>query len=61
MSLQPHPGPAGRSAAPPPSTGDEQVDQILAEFASVGADSRQQQVQAAAEAHRRLQARLSSP
>lgn len=55
------PAPTGTTSDLPPTTGDDEVDQILAEFASVGVDPPQAQVDAAEAAHRRLQARLSSP
>lgn len=67
----PHPDPTLRSPVGPtqtgrtsgltPTTGDDGVDEILVDFASVGAEPPQAQVEAAEEAHRRLQARLSSP
>lgn len=43
-----------------PTTGDAEVDAILSEFAQAGARGVQAQVDAAAVAHRRLQARLSA-
>lgn len=43
----------------PPTTGDAEVDLILTEFVHAGASVAQAQVEAAATAQRRLQARLS--
>lgn len=69
MSIDPDPLPrssagpeqAGATTGLPPSTGDDGVDQILADFVSVGANTPQAQVEAAEAAYRRLQGRLSSP
>lgn len=46
----------------PPETGDEHVDRVLAEFASQRDDADlAARLEAATEAHRRLQQRLTSP
>lgn len=56
------PGPDEEAAVPTrPSTGDRQLDDALAAFDRTVAEGTGSHVAAAAEAHRALQARLTSP